>query len=87
MAPRMSQRRRPFMVGASEEIGSQQVEDPRLLGWSPLTGSLRQPLPMGGSHPVVAQPIGESLPLRETCDSDSGATGAPAIVVSVWRAS
>jgi hypothetical protein len=74
MAPRMSQRCRLFMVGASEEIGSQQVEDPWLLGRRPLTGSLRLPLPMGRSHPVGAQPIGESLPLRATCGSDSGAT-------------
>jgi hypothetical protein len=84
----MSQRCRPFMVGASEEIGSQEVEDPWLLGRRPLTGSsLRLPLPMGGSHPVPAQLIGSHCRFARHAAATAAATGDPAIVVSVRRAS
>jgi hypothetical protein len=84
----MSQRYRPFMVGASEEIGSQEVEDPWLLGRRPLTGSsLRLPLPMGGSHPVPAQLIDSHCRFARHAAATAAATGDPAIVVSVRRAS
>jgi hypothetical protein len=76
------------MVGASEEIGSQEVEDPWLLGRRPLTGSsLRLPLPMGGSHPVPAQLIGSHCRFARHAAATAAATGDPAIVVSVRRAS
>src|SRR5687768_692585 len=66
------------MVGASEEIGSQEVEDPWLLGRRPLTGSsLRLPLPMGGSHPSSGSTNRQLLPLRATCGSDRGRNRRP----------
>jgi hypothetical protein len=66
------------MVGASEEIGSQEVEDPWLLGRRPLTGSgLRLPLPMGGSHPVLAQLIGSHCRFARHAAATAAATGDP----------
>jgi hypothetical protein len=66
------------MVGASEEIGSQEVEDPWLLGRRPLTGSgLRLPFPMGGSHPVLAQLIGSHCRFARHAAAAAAATGGP----------
>jgi hypothetical protein len=83
MVPRMSSGADPFMVGASEEIGSQGVEDSWLLGRRPLTGSLRLALPMGGRHPVGLNSSASHCRYAR----HAAAIGDPAIVASVRRAS
>jgi hypothetical protein len=83
MVPRMSSGAAPFMVGAYEEIGSQEVEDPWLLGGRPLTASLRIALPMGGRHPV-----GLNSSASHCRDArHAAATGDPAPFASVRRTS
>jgi hypothetical protein len=73
----------PFMVGASEEIGSQGIEDPWLLGRRPLTASLRLALPMGGRHPVGLNSTASHCRYAR----HAAAIGDPAIVTSARRAS